>query len=258
MKWQTLAEQDGERTEALEVPQRGCLVRVVVKQGDRWMPTAMTWCPGVQASELSQAPSAQPTPQPQTPPAPPPTPAAPEPVVPAVPESASAPAEAAPADAPPPAAPPPAATPPVAAPELTELLTSYMSLQLAVCAGFRSKIGQPSGPLGFLADTPKVGSFPVKGHGDWVWRIEMSTVSLTNRRRVIELQLPSHFADNAFDPKAVVSYLETTNTKEFVHKGTRYPVDETTLAACTELLVKEGVLRLFAAQPRPIYAFVKK
>ncbi len=288
MNWQTLAEQEGERTELLEIPQRGCLVRVLIKQGDRWLPVTMTWCQGLQAADLSgfapgqatptrEAPRPEPSASPASPNAAPLSGAAPavdagpsndaSPAVEAAPGTDAAPAtNAAPATDAASAASEPsperAATESATAapepPELVELLTSYIALQLAVCAGFRSKIGQPSGPIGFLADTPKVGSFAVKGHGDWIWRIEMSSVSLTNRRRVIELQIPSHFADNAFDPKAVASFLETTNTREFQHKNTRYPVDEATVAACTELLVKDGVLRLFAAQPRPIYSFVKK
>lgn len=258
MQWRLVAEQEGERTEIYEISGRGCLVRIVVRGAERWTPTTMTWCPDLSANDFAAAPAPAP---PAAPELSPPAASAPEGAPPASPAPAAAPAPAAPAEpAPEPAAASPAPAPAAAPAEpaepvddLLDCLREYTKLQSSVVAVFRSKVGVSSGQLGFLLDAPKVGSFSVPGYGDWVWRTDTSSVILTSRRRTIELPLPSHSRDDAFDPGVAATFFEASGRKAVAYKGAVHAVDPATIEGLVKQMTRDGTLLLFSSQPRAVY-----
>ncbi len=233
-----MAESGDERTEVFEVPRRGCLVRVMVRQAEgeeRWSPATMTWCPGLRMADfVAQATADAPAN------AAPPGPASRTMTVVPSPEPERAATPAAPAaDGEP--------------PELVELLRDYTRLQEAVVGAFRGKAQIASGELGFLQHMPKVGGFSVPGEGDWVWRIDQSSVTFTSRRRAIELPLPTHLRDDAFDPEVVTAYLTVTGNHAVACDGGVHPVEPTTIKRLIRRLAKSRAVRLFSTQPRACY-----
>jgi hypothetical protein len=249
MAWRAVIEDEHERTELLELTGQGCLVRVVVRNAQgAWTPATMTWCPGLTPAHfagLGNAPAPAPAPAPPAAAEPAPAPAEPPPAEPA-------PAEPAPAEPPP--EPPPATPAPAAssAPDIVEVVTTFARLQAVVAKAFRSQIRKVSGELGFLEDAPRVGSFSVPDHGDWVFRIDDTTVTLTSGKRVIELQLPKHLRDDGIDPKAVSRYLKGSKQTEVSYKGAGHGVEPETIDRLIKQLCVDGALRLFRSQP-PTY-----
>jgi hypothetical protein len=257
MRWRPVAEDDRERTEICEISGRGCLVRLMAREPSGWRAVALTWCPQLGAADFGAAAEAPPRAQPAAAPAPAPS-AEVAPAAAAVPASSdaspsAAPAEAAPASTPAPAPAPAPAPSDEPVDDVLTLLREYVAVQTAVVAVFRSKMGVSSGQLGFLLDAPKVGSFSAPGHGDWVWRIDTSSVILTSRRRAIELPLPSHSRDDAFDPAVAATFLETSGKTAMSHQGSVLPLDPATLDGVVKKMVREGSVLLFSSQPRPVY-----
>jgi len=252
MQWQPVAEGPDERTEVSEITGRGCLVRTVVRgQDGRWTPTAMCFCPGVTAKELgSSAPAPAPAPVVA---APPPAPAAaptetsvqPAPA----PEPAAPPAEPAAAAVEPPPAPAPAPKPAAPVDDLMVVIREFATMRNAVIGMFRSKVGVSNGPLGFLDNAPKVGSMGVPGFGDWVWRIDPESATLRSKNKVIQLGLPDHARDDAFDGELLAAHLGLTNRTQVGHAGNAYPGDAATLNRLIAELEQAKLVRVFSKQP---------
>ncbi len=240
--WTPLFEQELERTEVLEVPRRGCLVRVLIRASadeEHWTPTTMTWCPGLKAADF-QAGAAVPA-------AAPPLAAVPTPKEPPPPTEQVQPAAS------------PAAPVPVPAndlgdvPELLALLRDFARLQTSVVGVFRAKMGVATGKLGFLLHAPQVGRFMVPGEGGWVWRIDQQSVTLSHRKRIIELPLPSHDRDDAFEPGAAAAYIQSTGHPHVSHQGAIYPVEEGAIRDLVGQMAREREVKVWSTQPRPIY-----
>jgi hypothetical protein len=265
MRWSTVADGPDERTEIFEIPERGCLVRIVVRGADsRWTTASVCFCPGVRTADFgAPQPAASPPPAP-TPAAAPPPPAAP-PVAEAPPAAAptdAAPASATPAEAPAePSAPAPATPAPAAAAaatspaaELLGLLRGYSAMRKAVIETFREKLGlSTSGQLGFLDHLPQVGSFSVPGHGDWIWRIDPNLATLRSKQRVLELVLPNHARDDAFDIEAASAHLRATGHAVVALEGAAHPTDPASLTELIHKLESAKKVTLFASVPKPVY-----
>jgi hypothetical protein len=242
MQWHSVAEGPDERTEVFEIANRGCLVRIVVRGPDeRWTTSSICWAPGLRRADFSVAAPA---------PAPAATPAAQAPSAPA-PEPAPAPPPS--AESPPPPAAAPAPAPAGDAEELVALLREYAAMRAAVVGAFRGKIGVSSGPIGFLDNLPQVGSFSVPGHGDWIWRIDPSVATLRSKARKIELAIPDHSRDDAFDPEAVAAHLTASGKAVVAHEGAAYPVDPGTIAQLIRRLEDAKLVRLFSTHPKVVY-----
>jgi hypothetical protein len=255
MQWHRVAEGPDELTEVFEIADRGCLVRIVVRGADgRWAATSLCWAPGLRSADFpagAPAPApvaAAPAPSPAPPPEPPAAPPA-SAESPAAPEAPAAEPVAAAPDAPAPA-PAPAAAP---AEPLAPLLREYAAMRSAVVGLFRSKIGVSSGAIGFLDNLPQVGSFSVPGYGDWVWRIDPNVATLRSKNRVIELAIPDHARDDAFDPAAVSAWLTSTGRQLVSHEGANHPVDAASIAQLIRRLEEAKVVRLFSTHPKASY-----
>jgi hypothetical protein len=253
MQWHPVAEGPDERTEVLEIADRGCLVRIVARGPDqRWTTTGLCWAQGLRKADFAAGTPAAAAAQAAA--------AAPAPAVPPA-EPAAAPASA---ESPPPAAEPapaPAAAPapaPAAAPagkaeDLVALLREYTAMRTAVIGVFRSKIGVSSGPVGFLDNLPQVGSFSVPGYGDWVWRIDPNIATLRSKQRVIELAIPDHARDDAFDAASVSGWLTSANKSAVAVDGSVYPVDAGTIAQLIRKLEDAKQVRLYSTHPKVVY-----
>ncbi len=256
MQWTRVAEGPDERTEVFEIADRGCLVRIVVRGADgRWTATSLCWAPGLRHGDF---PAGAPAPTPAAAPAPTAAPAAEPAPTPAA-EPAAAPAAEpaatpeAPAAEPAPAAPAPAAAPATAAEPFTALLREYAAMRTAVVGLFRSKIGVSSGPIGFLDNLPQVGSFSVPGQGDWIWRIDPNVATLRSKNRVIELAIPDHARDDAFDAPAVSGWLASTGRQLVSHEGANHPIDAGSIAQLIRRLEDAKVVRLYSTHPKASY-----
>ncbi|MCH9683768.1 MAG: hypothetical protein K0V04_20210 [Deltaproteobacteria bacterium] len=199
----------------------------------------MTWCPGLRAADLSAgaaAPAAAPAlaavPTPEQAPA-------------ATPEAPAPEAEATPVAAP--------ANDIGEVPELLELLRDYTRLQKSVLDVFRAKMGVSTGALGFLLHAPQVGRFMVPKQGGWVWRIDQQSVTLSKRKQVIELPLPTHDRDDAFEPGAAAAYIQSTGHPHVSHEGAIYPVEEQTIRDLVGQMARKREVKVWSTQPRPSY-----
>lgn len=219
MPWRTVLEEEGERTEVFEIARRGCLVRIGLQADGQWKPVTMTWCPGLKAADFLPAP------------------AAPEGAATAADHAATAEDVVADPDA----------------PDLLGLAQTFAKLQLDVLVAFRAKMGCGSGQLGFLDNHPQVGGFSVPGRGDWVWRIDPQSVSLTSRKQLMEFPLPNHTQDNAFNSASLAMYLRGIGTHAVSSDGGVHPVDPATVAQLLDRLVATGKLREVARLPSPLY-----
>jgi len=137
--------------------------------------------------------------------------------------------------------------------ELIKLLREYAAMRTAVVGAFRGKIGVSSGAIGFLDNLPQVGSFSVPGQGDWIWRIDPNVATLRSKTRVIELQIPDHARDDAFDPEAVSGWLTAGGKQMVAHEGAAYPVDAGTIGQLIRRLEDAKLVRLFSMHPKAIY-----
>lgn len=218
MPWRTIVEEGEERTEVFEIARRGCLVRIGLREGDQWKPVTMTWCPGLKATDFM--------------------PAVVEAEAPAQEEATAA----------------PAADPD--APDLLGLAQAFAKLQTDVLAAFRAKMGCGSGRLGFLESAPQVGGFSAPGRGDWVWRIDESSVSLSSRKQVLEFPLPNHSQDTAFSSAALANYLRGVGQHAVSCDGGVHPVEATTMSQLLDRLVQQGKLREFTRVPNALYMIV--
>jgi hypothetical protein len=256
MAWHTVIEAESERTELLELPGRGCLVRIVVRDAQaQWIPATMTWCPGLGASDFETlgdaAPPPTPAPTAATPtaePGEPPPEAAPT----TPPAGPTTPAPAAPAE-PATAEPAQKAAPQTSnAPDILGILTEFSRLQAAVAKAFRSQVRVVSGELGYLDDAPRVGSFSVPDHGHWVSRVDDTAVLLTSGNKVIQLSLPKHLRDDGIEPNALSLYLKAGKQTAVSYRGTEHAIDPASLDRLIKQLCADGVLRLFRSHP-PTY-----
>jgi len=240
MQRQPVAEGPDERTEVHEIPGRGCLVRILSRGPDeRWTTTSMCFCPAVRAVELlPRAPAAVSTPEPAPAPSPTPSEGAPSVQPPAAPSSSPAPM---------------ALQMAAAAEDSCAFLLVDAAMRNAIIGAFRSKVGVSTGPLGFLDNVPKVGSMGVPGQGDWVWRIDPNTATLRSKNKVVELQLPDHARDDAFDGAALASYMKLTNRTQVGYEGLAYPVDAAALDQLIQQLEQAKLVRVFSKQPTPTF-----
>lgn len=218
MPWRTVLEEGAERTEVFEISRRGSLVRIVLEQDGQWKPVTMTWCPGLKAADFAVA----------------------------------APVEV---EAHAPALDTPAETPAVDddVPALLDLALGFIKLQVDVLAAFRAKMGCGTGRLGFLDNASQVGGFTTPGRGDWVWRIDPTSVSLTSRKQILEFPLPSHSQDTAFTSTALTLYLRGVGHHAVRCDGGIHPVEPTIIAQQLERLAQQGKLREFSRVPTPLY-----
>lgn len=248
MQWQPVAEGPDERTEVSEIAGRGCLVRIVVRGADgRWTPASLCFCPGVRAAEVGASTAA---------PAPAPTPTSVQPP-PAAPATAS-PEPAAPEPAPAAPTPAPAAPPPDKVDDIVVVLREYATMRNAVIGMFRSKVGVSNGPLGFLDNVPQVGSMIVPGYGDWVWRIDRDAATLRSKNKIIELGLPNHARDDAFDGLLLSGYLALTGRTHVGVEGVAQPGDAATLDAAIRQLEQAKLVRVFSKQPTVQFILTSK
>lgn len=217
MPWRTVLEEGAERTEVFEIARRGSLVRIALQQNGEWTPVTMTWCPGLKASDFLVAPA----PEADT----------------ATPATASAEEPATDDDV----------------PALLDLALGFIKLQVDVLKAFRAKMGCGTGRLGFLDNAPQVGGFTTPGRGDWVWRIDPTSVSLTSRKQILEFPLPSHSQDSAFTSEALTLYLRGLGHAAVRCDGGVHPVDATTIAQQLDRLAQLGKLREFSRVPVPLY-----
>jgi len=224
MSWSTVLEEGLERTEVLELARRGCLVKISIRgaaEGDGWTPVALTWCPGLKSVDFLTKPS----------------------------ETANGDTDEKPRTN---AAPSPSDDPD--APDLASLAREYAGLQAAVLGAFRAKMGRLSGKLGFLDHVPQVGGFSVTGHGDWVWRIDHNSASLTSKRRVIEVPLPDHTRDDAFSAERLTLYLSAQGYRNVSTPAGIFPVESSIIELqLKEIAERGGALKLFRSQPTPFY-----
>jgi len=217
MSWRTIVEEAGERTEVLEIARRGALVRIAVQDGDKWRPVTMTWCAGLRAQDFLPAPPGAETPT-ET--------------------GVSAPS------------PGPSANPD--APDLLPLVQQFATTYLEVLTAFRAKMGRASGQIGFLDHVPQVGGFSAGKQGDWVWRVDEGVVSLSSRKKLFEVPLPTHTNDTAFTSNNVANYLKGTGVHSVSCDGGVHAVDAPTVAQLFDRLVELGKLRQFTRVP-PLY-----
>ncbi|MBC8073800.1 MAG: hypothetical protein IAG13_36110, partial [Deltaproteobacteria bacterium] len=151
------------------------------------------------------------------------------------------------------AATPAAPQPSAGAEDVLKVLREYAVMRNAVIGTFRSKVGVSTGPLGFLDNATKVGSMIVPGQGDWVWRIDTDAVTLRSKNKLIQLQLPDHARDDAFDGPILAAFLQLTHRTEVGYEGMAYPGDAGTLDLLIAQLEQAKLVRVFSKQPTPTF-----
>jgi len=241
MQWHPVDDGPDERTEVSEIPDRGCLVRIVVRSGadGRWSTSSVCWCPGLTRADFGATVTAAAAPATTAEPAPAETPTP----------------TATPTPAPTPTPTPTPAPAPAAAPaeDFLTVLREYTAMRSAVVGAFRGKIGVSSGAIGFLDNLPQVGSFSVPGQGDWIWRVDPTVATLRSKARSIELPLPDHARDDGFDGEAVAGYLKATNRQAVALEGANHGVDAATVTQLIRKLEAANRVRLFSQHPKPVY-----